>query len=297
MRILIRVLTITLACVAMRLPAAPDAYVTHIESERADRLKELTKPDGWLSLIGLHFLQPGANTIGSAPGNQVVLAAGPARLGTAEVSPTGVVTFIPEKTAAVTVDGKSVDRAELRPSGEGGKPSLVRAGTVSFFVIERGGRPALRVRDSASDRLTHFLGLDYFPTDPSWKITARWVPFTPPRRVPITNIIGNVSQEVVPGKAVFEKDGKTYELLPLAESPTEPLFFILSDATSGKDTYRMRFLGAEPPRDGTVELDFNLAENPPCGFTPFATCPLPPMENRLTLAVTAGEKAYRGAHE
>jgi uncharacterized protein (DUF1684 family) len=277
--------------------AAEPSYAGKVDSLRAERLAELTKPDGWLSLIGLHFLQQGSNSIGSAADNQVVLAAGPAHMGTAVVGPLGGVVFTPAPGANVLVDGKTVEAVPLSPSGTGSKATSVSSGSVSFFVIERGGRLALRVKDSSSERRIHFLGLDYFPTDPSWRIQAKWVPFDPVREVPITNILGNVSQERVPGKAVFERAGKTYELVPLQESPSDPLFFIISDATSGNTTYRMRFLGAEPPKDGTVILDFNLAENPPCGFTPFATCPLPPKENRLPLAVTAGEKAYRGSHE
>jgi uncharacterized protein len=165
-------------------------------------------------------------------------------------------------------------------------------------VIDRGGKKALRVKDSAADRRTHFLGLDYFPVDESWRIVARWVPFEKPRLLPITNLLGQTAPEPVPGKAVFERDGKTYELLPIDEGPGEPLFFVIADATSGKETYGGgRFLYADEPKDGQIVLDFNRAQNPPCAFTPFATCPLPPKENRLPFAVTAGEKHYRGGHE
>ncbi len=123
------------------------------------------------------------------------------------------------------------------------------------------------------------------------------MPFDPPRDLPITNMIGNVSQEKVPGKAIFHREGKTYELLPVLEGPNEPLFFVISDATSGTETYSAaRFVYADPPKDGKLVLDFNRAVNPPCAFTPFATCPLPPKENQLTLSVTAGEKKYRGEH-
>jgi uncharacterized protein (DUF1684 family) len=187
--------------------------------------------------------------------------------------------------------------AELK-GGDEGKPTLVTAGTVSFVVIDRGGKKALRVKDSEAERRTHFLGIDYFPTDPTWRIEAQWVAFETPRMVPITNVLGQVAREPVPGKAVFTRDGKTYELLPILEGAEEPLFFVIADETSGSETYAAaRFLYAAQPKDGKVVLDFNEAVNPPCAFTPFATCPLPPRENRLALRVTAGEKKYRGGHE
>jgi uncharacterized protein (DUF1684 family) len=275
--------------------AAPADYVLQIQTARADRVATLTRPDGWLTLVGLHFLQPGNNTVGNAVGNSIVLAAGPAHFGSIELSAAGVATFAPAADAAATVDGKPAGIAELHPDGIGVEPTLVASGTVSFYLIERGGKLALRVKDSAAARRTQFLGLDYFPIDSSWRIEAQWVPFDPPRQIPITNVLGNVTRERAPGKAVFQRDGATYELVPVQDGPMEPLFFIIADSTSGSSTYQMRFLDAGPPVDGKVVLDFNRAENPPCGFTPFATCPLPPKENHLSLAITAGEKKYRGS--
>jgi uncharacterized protein len=277
--------------------AADDAYTQQVQAARAERVAELTKPDGWLTLVGLHFLEAGENTIGSAAGCQIVLAAGPAHFGTVVLSPAGAATFTPAPGADVRIDGQPAHVTELHPDGQGTRHTLVTSGTVSFFLLERGGRLALRVKDSEAARRTHFLGLDYFPADPSWRVEAQWVPFDPPREIPITNVLGNVSREKATGKAVFQRDGRTYELTPVVEGPGEPLFFIFADLTSDASTYHMRFLDAQQPSNGKVVLDFNLAENPPCGFTPFATCPLPPKENHLTLAVTAGEKVYRGAHD
>ena len=278
--------------------AADDAaYLKELETWRAQRVAQLTTPDGWLSLIGLHFMKDGDNTVGSAKDNDVVLAKGPAHLGTVTVAADGRVNVMLAAAADARIDGKPVLAGELRWSGPG-RPSLVSAGTVSFFVIERGGKKALRVKDSESERRTHFLGLDSFPADPAWRIEAQWVEFDDPRQIPITNILGQVSPAIVHGKAVFERDGQKFELLPIDEGPGEPLFFVMSDATSGRETYgAARFLYADAPVDGKVVLDFNRAQNPPCAFTPFATCPLPPKENRLPFAVTAGEKNYRGGHD
>jgi uncharacterized protein len=276
-------------------PSASDPYQQEIAQARATRQTELTKADGWLTLIGLHFLQDGANTVGSAKDNAVVLTKGPAHFGVATVAD-GKVTFALADGVKAQIDGQDVRRAALRESAPPVKPSLVTSGTVTFYVVERGGKKALRVKDSAAESRTHFLGIDYFPVDPAWRIEARWEQFEKSRLMPVTNILGQTAPEPVPGQAVFERDGKTWALLAIDEGPDEPLFFVISDATTGKETYgACRFIYAPRPKDGKIVLDFNLAENPPCAFTPFATCPLPPKENRLPFAVTAGEKNYRGA--
>ena len=276
---------------------APDPYVQEIQAWQAQRAANLTKPNGWLTLIGLHFLAPGENTVGSAADNSVVLAKGPAHLGAFTLGPNGLVKAAFNPGIEVKVDDQPVLSVNLRDDTHG-QPSLVTVGTVSLFVIERDGKKALRVKDSEADARTHFLGLDFYPIDPSWRIEAQWVPFEKPREVPIRNILGNVSPALILGKAVFTREGHTFELLPIQEAPDEPLFFVISDLTSGEQTYgAARFLYAAPPVDGKVVLDFNRAQNPPCAFTPFATCPLPPKENQLTIAVTAGEKNYRGHHD
>ncbi len=283
---------------AALLPAAEDAdYVSEVNVARTQREQRLTAPDGWLSLIGLHFVSPGENSIGSAKDNAIVLAAGPAYLGVVRLADDGNVKLLVNPGVEVSVKGQPVFATDL---GDGRQEHAVTAvtGTMSFYVIDRGGRKALRVKDSESKRRTHFQGIDYFPIDPVWRIEAEWVPFDRPREVPIRNIIGQVSPALVLGKAVFTRDGHTLELLPIQESPEDELFFVISDLTSGDQTYAAaRFLYADPPRDGKVVLDFNRAVNPPCAFTPFATCPLPPPENQLPIAVTAGEQDYHGGHE
>jgi len=274
--------------------AAPEAYVKEIETWRAQRVERLLKPDGWLTLIGLHFLKTGENTIGSAADNTIVLAKGPAHLGTVTVADNGDAKAVFNAGLGTEVDGTEVLGADLKDDTHG-PATVVKVGSVSFLVIERGGKKALRVRDSEADRRTHFLGLDYFPIDPTWRTEATWVPFEHPREVPIRNVLGNVSPALILGKAVFTRDGQTFELLPIQEEPDGVLFFVISDRTSGTETYvAARFLYATPAVDGKVILDFNRAQNPPCAFTPFATCPLPPKENQLPIAVTAGEKKYRG---
>jgi len=241
-------------------------------------------------------LKDGENSVGSAKDNDVVLAKGPAHLGKVTLGEHERVAIALAPDADARIDGRAIMTGEL--FWQSGRPTLVSAGPVSFFVIDRSGKKALRVKDREAEGRTHFLGLDYFPIDSAWRIEAQWVEFDEPRHVPITNILGQTSPAVVRGKAVFERDGKKFELLPIDEGPGEPLFFVISDTTSGNETYgAARFVYADAPDNGKVILDFNRAENPPCAFTAFATCPLPPKENRLPFAVTAGEKNYRGGHE
>ncbi|MDQ7997805.1 MAG: DUF1684 domain-containing protein [Luteibacter sp.] len=276
---------------------AGDAYTAAVEKVRASRLETLKAPAGWLSLIGLEWLQPGANRVGSAADNDIVLKAGPAHLGVVTLDDTGNVTLEVARGSGVLVDGREVQRATLvDDGGNGGKATEVRFGSANFFVIARDGKKALRVKDEKAETRTHFVGLDYFPVDPSWRVEAEWVPFDPPHEIEIGSVLGTIDKEKVPGKAVFTRDGHTYELFPIQEEP-DSLFFVFADRTSGKETYgAARFLDTPLAKDGKLVLDFNEARNPPCAFTPYATCPLAPPENRLDVRVTAGEKKYAGGH-
>lgn len=274
-----------------------DDYQASVEHWRAQRIARLTAPDGWLSLTGLHWLEPGPNTLGSAADNTVVLAKAPAHLGTIEWHADDSLTLQLAAESDALIDGESKSRAILRDDREP-KPTRVSFGSANFIVIDRGGRKALRVRDSEAETRTQFAGIESFPVDASWRITADWIPFDPPQTLETANVIGQMERYPVPGKAVFEREGRRHELLPVIEVPGDTqLFLIFADGTSGRETYgAARFLYADPPRDGRIVLDFNKAYNPPCAFTAFATCPLAPPENRLDLRVTAGEKKYRNGH-
>jgi hypothetical protein len=287
--------------------ADTDPYQRSVEQWRVDRVARLTAPDGWLSLVGLEWLKPGANRIGSASDNDndIVLASAPAHLGTLTLASDGSMHLVLADGSAATIDGKPAREATLvddMHASEQSPPTKVAFGTTDFYVIDRDGRRGLRVKDTQAPTRQHFAGLDYFPIDASWHIVADWVPFVPPHKLQIGSVIGTIDNVDVPGKAVFQRDGHTYELLPYQEEPGGELFFVMADRTSGKETYgASRFLYAALPKDGLakpgkVVLDFNQLYNPPCAFTPFATCPLAPPENRLDLRVTAGEKKYRGGH-
>jgi len=276
--------------------ADPD-FIRQTQDWQATRAANLKAPDGWLSLIGLEWLKEGANRVGSAADNDIVLHAGPAHLGTVTQAADGSLSITLASGSGATVDGKHVASAPLIDDiHTSGKPTTVAFGSASFFAIERDGKKALRVKDENASTRTGFLGLDYFPIDASWRVEATWVPFDPPHELEIGSVLGTVNKEKVPGKAVFTRDGHTFELYPIQED-ADSLFFVFADRTSGKETYgAARFITTGLPKDGKVVVDFNQAYNPPCAFTPFATCPLAPPENRLDLRVTAGELKYRGSH-
>jgi uncharacterized protein len=277
--------------------AADPGYVRSIEQWQVQRADDLKAIDGWLSLIGLDWLKAGENRIGSAADNDLVLRAGPAHLGTITLAADGKTTIRLAPDSGALIDGKAVSSATLVGDADpDAKPTTVTFGTANFHVIDRDGRKALRVKDSQAETRTHFVGLDYFPIDPSWRVVADWVPFDPPHEMEIGSVLGTIDKEKVLGKAVFVRDGHTYELFPIQDEPNK-LFFVIADRTSGHETYgAARFLTTEMPADGKVVLDFNQARNPPCAFTPYATCPLAPPENRLDIKILAGEKKYRGGH-
>jgi len=296
--------------------APADDYVASIEAWRAGRIQRLTKPDGWLTLIGRHPLEQGTWTVGAGADNAIRLAAGPASLGSITYAADGKVTFTLTEGVTATIDGALSVAPHQEPGGDGAtlsspgftassmeldyksdKPTYVRTGSVNFYVMDRSGKLFLRVRDSESARRKNFAGIEHYPVDPAWRIEATWVPFDPPHELKITNIIGLIEPTPNPGKAVFTHDGKSYELLAIDEGPEEDLFFVISDPTAGTETYEAcRFFYAKRPVNGKIILDFNKVYNPPCAFTPFATCPLPPKENFLPFPLRVGEKKYQGPH-
>ena len=202
----------------------------------------------------------------------------------------------PAPRSGLVIDGRPAGPTELLPAGAEGAVVL-ESGALRMFVIERGGRVGLRVRDLDSRARRAFRGLDYFPIDPSWAVAARFEPYEPAHHVPIVNVLGDEVDMLSPGAIVFERDGREWRLDALLEAAGDDhLFVMFADGTSGHETYGAgRFLHV-PLRDGTaLEVDFNEAYNPPCAFTGFATCPLPPPQNRLVLPVRAGELRYAAA--
>lgn len=280
-------------------PDADAAWRQEVEAFRKERVESLKKEDGWFTLVGLFWLDEGENRFGSDPGNKVILPEGksPAVAGVLARKGDRVSVRV-EPGAKVTSGGKPIAPGSAQDlvsdvQGEG-KPTLLEMGPVSFFVIQRGDRVGVRVKDRESAALEAFHGLDTYPIEKAWRVEARFEPYDPPKTIKIPNILGQVADEPSPGQVVFDWQGKTYRLDTLGD-PEEGLSLIFADKTNGKETYGAgRFLDTGPVRDGKVVVDFNLAYNPPCAFTAFATCPLPPSQNRLALRVEAGEKRYAG---
>lgn len=258
------------------------ASASEWQAWRQQRLADLTAADGWLTLVGLHWLEDGEHRIGSGADCELQLAAGPAYWGTLRV----------EGNRAIweAADG---ERRALRTDAQG-QPDDVRDGDVSFILIERDGRLALRLRDSASPARRDFSGVDTFPYGADWSLEAEWD--ATPQTLQVATMTGGLETRQVPGRAVLILNGERRTLTPL-DQDENGLFFVFADQTSGKPGGSYgggRFLRAALPESGKLILDFNRAYNPPCVFTPYATCPLAPPENRLPVAVTAGEKTPAG---
>jgi uncharacterized protein len=271
--------------------ARDDAYEHEIEGWRAKREEGLRAPDGWLAVVGLHWLREGTSTVGSDHGSDIVLPLpAPPRVGTLEFAKGRAVMRVAPGVTVKSQD-KPVTELELH-SDKTGHPDVLAVGPVSLYVIERGGRFAVRVKDPESARRRNFKGLEWYPVRESYRVTARFVPYDPPKPIPIANVLGMVEPMPSPGYVVFNVNGREVRLDPVLEEPAaKELFFIFRDATAGKQTYPAgRFLYSEMPKDGQVVLDFNKAYSPPCAFTSFATCPLPPRQNRLDVRIEAGEK-------
>lgn len=257
------------------------------------RIANLTSEDGWLSLVGLHWLKEGDNRVGSAENSDILFPAGtPAHLGTL-TRKGGEVTLTLQPGVSLTRAGQPFTGGALGATES--EKDMLALGSLRFYLIRRGERLGIRVKDSEAPARKQFHGIPTWPVSAAWRVEGRFEPAATPRKVPVPNVLGTVEEMTSPGIVVFTVNGQEYRLEPVQESSTDPLFIIFGDLTNRTDSYGSgRFLYADPPKDGKVVLDFNRAYNPPCAFSPYATCPLPPPQNRLKLRVEAGEKRYGG---
>jgi uncharacterized protein (DUF1684 family) len=272
--------------------SAQDAYRTSVDAWHADRVARLGAEDGWLSLIGRDWLNPGENTLGSAPGSTVLLPewAAPAKAGVFTLEGT-TVRFRPSPDSGLLLNGKPATEIVLKSDAEG-QPDVLQAGRVKLYVIRRGNRLGIRIKDPETPVRKAFLGVPRYPVDPAWRVEADFLPYGTPQIRAIPTVLGTSESMTAPGLLRFKLDGREVTLEPMFEDPKHPEFFLIfKDATSTKGTYPAgRFLYADLPKNGKVVLDFNRAINPPCAFTIFATCPLPPKQNQLDIDIRAGEK-------
>ncbi len=272
---------------------APDAgYRAAFEKWKAELAEDLK--ESWLPLAGLFWLKPGSNTFGSNSANRIVLSEDrvPDRAGSFELDgPKVTVKILPGVKAAIA--GKNVTTAEMQPDSEE-HPTILELGNLRMHVIQRGQRVGIRVKDIDSPAVRNYHGALFFPLDLNYRVTATWAPATEKKTVDVPNVLGDVTPTPVAGEVRFEINGQEVSLTDLGGDPTKGLFFVFNDLTSKSETYPGgRFLDTDPVVNGKVVLDFNRAHNPPCAVTPYATCPLAPRENRLPVAVLAGEKYDR----
>jgi uncharacterized protein len=270
--------------------AADPAYQQSFDSWKTDLVEDLKQE--WLPLAGLFWLKPGENSFGTDPKNALVFPRGPARAGSFSLQGQAVTAkFAPE--ANVLIAGKPVAAADLQPDTSG-NATEVEIGSLRLHVIVRGERIGIRVKDVESDAVRKYAGPVFFPLDLSYRVTATWVPSDGKRTVDVPNVLGDVTPTPVAGTAVFKMNGQELKLTDLGGNAAKQLFFVFSDPTSKTTTYPGgRFLKAGPVVNGTVVLDFNRSYNPPCSVTAYATCPLAPKENRLPVAIEAGQEYDR----
>src|SRR5712691_902333 len=272
------------------------SHADEIEGWRARRRARLQSPEGWLALVGLGWLEEGENSMGSDPASRVMLPRGraPARLGSIAVRG-GRVRFVAAPGVAVTHAGRPVTTLDL-VDDQAGDPTVLWVGSVSFHLISRRGGLAVRVRDSESPRIAELRGLEYFPVDPRWRLQARFHPHDEPLSLFVPNVLGTGETMRSSGTLEFDAGGSPRRLNTFLETGETELFIVFGDLTNSGETYEGgRYLYAPPPdANGHVLIDFNKAYNPPCVFTPYATCTLPVPEDRLALRIEAGEKRYSG---
>ena len=271
-------------------------YVKEINEWHQKRIERLKAPDGWLNLVGRTWLKPGVNKFGSAKDNDVIIESEkvPPYMGEF-ILKDSIVTMKVYEGVEVLLDGKPTKEI-IMIDDQKKDMTVFQYGTIKWNLIIRGDKYGIRFRDLESTLVKNFKGIERFPVNSNWKFIAKFEAYNPSKKIFVPNVLGQIEEEFSPGAVVFEKDGKTFRIDAIDEG--EKLFLIIADETSGEETYGGgRFLYVDKPdSSGNLVLDFNKAYNPPCVFTKYATCPLPPEQNYLKLRIEAGEKNYGENH-
>jgi uncharacterized protein (DUF1684 family) len=278
-------------------PTADPNYVKEINEWDAKRVNRLKADDGWLNLVGRFWLEKGESTFGSSKDNDIVVESSklPEYIGSFFFVDT-TVTFKAKDGVEVLHNGKPVKEIVMIDDQKK-DITILQIGSIKFNLIVRDTLYGIRFRDLNSDLVKNFKGVERFPIDESWKITAKYEAYNPVKEIEVPNVLGQISKEKCPGAVVFERDGRTYRIDAVDEGE-DKLFLIIADQTGGEETYgggRFMYIN-KPDSTGTILLDFNKAYNPPCVFTKYATCPLPPLQNYLKLKIEAGEKVFGEGH-
>ena len=270
-------------------------YLKEFENWRMQRIKRLKADNGWLNLVGLYWLHPGENTFGSDSSDDIVFPGKAPAIAGKFVLTDSIVTMDVNKGVQIFHDKLPVKNMELT-NDNSNKPTILKMGSLVWFVIKRENRYGIRLRDLESPVVKQLDSIPAFPADPGWAIEATFKPFKTPEVFKVATVIGTKEDYVVPGELVFKVNGKHCKLLPSKEG--DGFFIVFADETTGTETYPSgRFLYTPLPEgNNKVLIDFNKAYNPPCAFTPYATCPMPPRQNFLPVAITAGEKTIHPGH-
>lgn len=294
-------IVVALSAAALCAFATDDTWRKDLLAWRAKKAERLQAPGGWLAVVGLEWLKAGDNSVGSAAGNRIKLKQSPPSLGVFRLQANSIVLAAPAGgyPKDLRVDGQIPQPQHPLLADDSEKPSRITVGTLTITVIHRGERYGLRIRDTQSPARLHFTGLRWYDPVPAYRVRARWTPYTPPRQTTIPTLIGGKENVTIPGAAEFQLDGQTVRLEPVVDTLQDTeLFFILRDTTSKSATYpAARFLYTGLPdhglnQPGELLIDLNRVENPPCAYTAYATCPLPPPANKLKIAIPAGELRY-----
>jgi uncharacterized protein len=284
-------LAIMISSCNVNIPQEDPAYLQEIETWHKERIKSLTSETGWLTLAGLFWLEEGENSFGCGADNGIVFPKGkaPDKIGAIVVEGQQVTTQI-NKNVRVFLDSTTVSTVKMTNDAEG-QPTILKHGSLNWYIIKRGNRLGVRLKDSENPIRTNFQGIDRFPVKSQWRILARYKPYESPKTIKVPTVTG-MSEDTTPGLLEFVIKGKSFTLEPLGSPDSELLFIIFGDQTNGKETYGGgRFLYIENPgKAGEAIIDFNKSYNPPCVFTPYATCPMPTEQNMLDTKITAGEK-------
>lgn len=270
---------------------ADGVYYSGLERWHEERMKSLKAENGWLNVAGLFWLKEGKNSFGTDKQNAVVFPEGTIAANAGSFERNGNTVKLLVGNATIAVNGKPVSEAIIFHPDSLHNP-IVSSGNLRWTIIKRDDKIGVRLRNLASKKVTDFKGVERFKADTAWRLTATFQKHPLPTQIPITNVLGQTSQQSSPGKLFFAINNQVFSLDALEEG--DELFMLFADETSGDQTYGTgRFLNVEKAgADGKTIIDFNKAYNPPCAFTEFATCPLPPKQNVLPVAITAGEKNY-----
>lgn len=276
-------------------PKGTPEYITDIEQWHQKRIERLKNENGWLTLVGLYWLKEGVNSFGSNKNSDIVFPENaPQSIGKI-ILKDSIITLKVKKGVNVINEGQPINEIKLEHDLTG-NPSILDLGSLRWYIIKRGDRYGIRLRDINAPLRNEFDGIERFPVNEDWEITASFEAYDPPKVISLPTQIGTVEEEPSPGAVVFEKDGQTYRID--AVDTGKRLWLIFADETSGKETYgAARYLYIDKPDStGKTIVDFNLAYNPPCVFTKYATCSFPPKQNFLKLKITAGEKMWSELH-